>query len=231
METCWNHFFCFNPPPTKKNLRQHDPVLCAFDDPDNLPQEAHTREGLWFSPGTAASQWWASPPLAILLLWLTSWPRLLFRKESLIPACFPTGFSACSTVERCRALSFVASQGISEAVLLTTLLAAALLPLPSSRCSGVLLSSPAHTARQAISLQRASILSVSVGWLHSKTWVDWYKRASLGTECWQRDGINTEPFASDHQGRVIGACPSMDDLLILSVCKCFAIREPCVSVL
>lgn len=75
------------------------------------------------------------------------------------------------------------------------------LPLSSGSCSGVLLSSSPYPARQAVSLQWASILSVLVGWLPSKFWVDRYKRTSLGTKCWQRDGINTEPCTSDHQGR------------------------------
>lgn len=63
------------------------------------------------------------------------------------------------------------------------------------------------------------------GWLHSRTW-DRYKRTSLGTKCWQGDDINTKPFASDHQGRMMRASsPSVDDLLLLSLFKCFDLRD------
>ena len=57
------------------------------------------------------------------------------------------------------------------------------------------------------------------------------KRTSLETRFWQGNAINTEPLASDHQGWTRGASsPSVDDLLILSLCKCFTIRETCVAV-
>ena len=127
------------------------------------------QEALWSGPRTADSWWWASPPLALLLVWLTSWPRLLFRKEPLIPSCFLTGCSACLTVERCKALWFCCISGHLRGHSSDHPACSCPLPLSSSSWFCVLLSSLLYPARHAVSLQWASILSVSVGWLHSRT--------------------------------------------------------------
>lgn len=108
---------------------------------------------------------------------------------------------------------------------MTTLLAAAhfLSPPAAVWCPAGILA--VHSQTGSLLAESSHPFSV-VGWLHSRTW-DRYKRTSLGTKCWQRDGINTKPFASNREGRMIRASsPSADELLLLSCFKCSDLRDP-----
>lgn len=225
----WNHLFCFKPKKTTTKLKSNVNLsyMCTRRPGELSAGGPHTGGPLVWSPE---------------LLPAYNGPHLLW------PFCFFDSLPDPDFCSKRNSLFLVASQQAAlPAWLFKDVVLCDLLHLrvslrqffwppclqlptssPPSSCSGILLSSSPYTARQAVSLQRASIHSVLVGWLHSSTWVDRYKRTSqmLGTKCWQGDGINTKPFASDHQGWAIGASsPSVDDLLILSLCKCFDMRE------
>lgn len=174
------HFLYFKP---NTNIKQHEPLLCALEGLRNPPWGAHTQEGLWFGHQNCCQHLMGLTSFghsAAFTRFLTqtsvekgipySWllpNRLLCLLDCLKIWCFVI----------CRISGYLWDSSSDHPA------CSCPLPLLSSSCPGALLSSLPYTAGQAVSLQRASIHTVLVGWLHSRTWVDRYKRPSLGTKC------------------------------------------------